>query len=74
MGNVWIKDSAGLRDARSPGVRDELHTAASHRLCCCVIEGALVTCLRISTVHTCTVYPLTLIERVVIEMKLKCAV
>lgn len=54
MRNVCIEDGAGWWDARSPGVRDELHTSASDRLSRCVTEETLVTCLRIITLRTHT--------------------
>lgn len=59
MRNVCIEDGAGWWDARSPGVRDELHTSASDRLSRCVTEETLFTCLLIITLrtHTFTVYP-----------------
>lgn len=50
MRNVCLEPSPGLWDARSSGVRDELHTSASDRLPRCVTEETLVTCLLMSTV------------------------
>lgn len=75
---LCIEHSCGRWDARSPGVRDELHTSASDRLSCCVTEETLVTCLLISTVSTQNVqYIPTIIsssfcdEWIIISMKFK---